>query len=130
MPHAGHFIGSMSCAFHLNTCVTTPEGKRYIVSTVGEYRPSFSRRHMDEIIKSGLSGLGVPLRARCDDEGFEPIGFERFFETMVFPAESADDRCCPWRMSSGAEIDFAGYANQGDAAEGHEAMCRKWEAPQ
>jgi hypothetical protein len=123
MPHAGHFIGGRSCVFHLNTYVPTG----YIVSTVGEYRPSFSRRHLDRVVQTGAR---EPLQARGDDEGPEEIGLGRFYETMVFKAVATDSKCCPWVQQSGEDLDFAGYQTADAATEGHEAMCRKWESPQ
>lgn len=123
MPHAGHLICGNSCAFHLNTYLPTG----HIVSTVGEYRPSFSRRHLDQLVKTGGK---EPIRARGDDEGFEEIGANRLYETMVFKAVAVGSKCCPWSQESGADIDFAGYNTAADATAGHEAMCRKWELPQ
>lgn len=125
MAHAGHFIGGASCRFVLNTYVPTG----YIVSTVGEYCPS--------VVFDGPRGsLNRAMRPRRDNDPPEELGFsgdpERpaLFETMVFRAVADDSKCCPWRQESGSELDGARYSTSDEAAEGHEAMCRKWEAPQ
>lgn len=95
MPCAGHFIGAGQCKFFKNTYVNG-----FIVSTVGEYRPS---------------GKTVE------------IGFERFYETMVFKAKKSDVSCCKYVQSSGRNIDFAGYKTELDAEFGHYRMVFKYE---
>lgn len=124
MPHPGHFICSFWCRFHLNTYVGN-----YIVSTVGEYLPDEGCREI--LAKS----RGITLEGRGDARlydylkkiDYEKLGFERKYETMVFIAkENKKDPCCPWRMETGRERDFAGYNTPEDAQKGHMAMCKKW----
>lgn len=97
MPHAGHFICGDRCQFKLNTYV----GK-YIVSTVGE---------MPNLLKP---------------EEFQEIGADRKYETMVFKAKKSKFKCCPYKISSGNNIDFAGYNKPEDAYNGHLILCQKW----
>ena len=123
MPHPGHFICSFDCRFHLSTYV----GK-YIVSTVGEYFPCDGTREI--IAKS----RGIELKVRGDERkydflnkiGYEEIGCDRKYETMVFEAyKDTKNKCCPYRMS-GSEKDFAGYNDPTDAFKGHMKLCLKW----
>jgi|SRR3989304_8309221 len=98
MGHAGHLCVSHSCSFHLNTYI----GK-YIVSTVGEYYPSFSREKM------------VTIGA----------GDKSFYETMVFKARRGNYSCCPFEQS-GDELDMERYETAGEAQKGHLKLCNKW----
>lgn len=126
MPHAGHLIVGNDCRFHLSTYV----GK-YIVSTVGEYLPD------SEIREILANSRGVSLVGRGDTRrhdymkkvGFEELGYGRTYETMVFKAIKAKEiSCCPFRMDSGSELDFAGYNTPEEAFSGHLKLCRKWAA--
>lgn len=104
MPHPGHLCIASQCRFHLNTYV----GK-YIVSTVGEYVPADSRES-DWMKKNG----------------FKEIGLDRTYETMVFKAVKSKDKCCPWRQSTGSNLDMEGYNDADSAAAGHMKTCIKW----
>jgi len=124
MPHAGHLIVGRDCRFHLNTCVGG-----YIVSTVGEYWPDRDIRRRSAELR------GITVEGRGDEWdanylrliGYEEIGYERLYETMVFRAVyDPENGCCPWRMESGDDLDFDGYNDAGDAFRGHMAMCAKW----
>lgn len=123
MPHAGHFICSRDCRFILNTYV----GK-YIVSTVGEYLPDYPVR---EIL---AESRGITLVGKGDARladymkkiGYETVGIDRKYETMVFPAKKSDDKCCPFRMKDSVNIDFAAYNEPEEAYKGHYKMCLKW----
>jgi hypothetical protein len=124
MPHPGHFIGARDCRFHLNTYVGG-----YIVSTLGEYLPDSQVR---EIL---AASRGVQLEGKGDAReadylrkiGYEKIGVERTYETMVFRAKrSKDNACCPWEQESGESLDFAPYNDPAEALEGHMRLCRKW----
>ncbi len=127
MPHPGHFICGFDCRFHLTTKVG-----EVIVSTVGEYFP-------DEPVREILAkSRGIELVGSGDERlrdyhrkiGFEDIGHQRKYETMVFRAEPApeDASCCPWRQTDGQELDFDGYNEPGPAYRGHLSMCDKWSA--
>jgi len=103
MGHAGHFIGSQDCQFHLNTYVNG-----YIVSTIGEYLPKPEPRRSD----------------------WHEIGYGRTYETFVFTAEPGELECCPWVASNWSEIDSRGYTDVGEASRGHLEMCRDYTARQ
>lgn len=125
MPHAGHFIGGRDCQFFLNTCVGD-----YVVSTVGEYLPDAPVR---EIF---ADSRGIALQGKGDARladymkkiGFEDIGYQRKYETMVFrsrPATAAE--CCPFEAAfEGGELDMDSYNEAGAAFRGHLALCLKW----
>jgi hypothetical protein len=123
MPHPGHLIVGNECRFHLNTYVGG-----FIVSTVGEYFPDAPVRELlaeSQGIK--LEGVGDARRADYMKKvGYQEIGFERTYETMVFKAMRSADSCCPWRQESGMNLDMEGYTNAGDATKGHLRLCRKW----
>ena len=91
----GHFIGSPDCCFHMHTTV---RGK-WRVSTVGCYHPASER----EGRKTG------PARE---------IGYQRLFETMVFPVKRG-------RVDY-TEVDMCGYKNVPEAEAGHAAMVAKY----
>ncbi len=106
MPHAGHFICADRCQFRMNTYVNG-----YIISTVGE----------------------LPKKYPDDGSGFEDIGFERKYETMVFHAiprntTDMDWQCCPYEAAtSGGDLDMAPYNTATDAYKGHIKMCEKYD---
>ena len=127
MPHAGHLIVGNDCRFHLTTCVGA---FRFIVSTVGDYLP-------DSMVRDILAeSRGVALEGRGDDRladymkkiGYETVGFDRKYETMVFKAVSAENGCCPWAQESGEHLDMRGYNSPDDAAKGHLELCEEWAA--
>lgn len=125
MPHAGHLCVGNDCRFHLNTCVGD-----YIVSTVGEYWPDSQVREITAESRGVvLKGMGDMRAADYREKiGFETIGYNRLYETMVFragPGES-ENKCCPYRASNFRELDFAGYNDPEEAFKGHMAMCEKW----
>ena len=124
--NAGHFICARWCQFHL----TTQVGK-WLISTVGQYLPSESMR---EIF---ADNRGIELEGKGDARrndytrkiGFEEIGYNRTFETMVFLAGDpcVVDGCnCGLPLIDGSEIDSNGYDTAGDATAGHMAMCEKY----
>ena len=123
MGHAGHLIVGNECQFRLNTNV----GK-YIVSTVGEYVPDSNVR---EIL---AESRGIKLEGKGDfrladwmkKNGYENIGFNRKYETMVFKSVETDSKCCPYRALDFNELDFCGYNLARDAYFGHIKMCDKW----
>lgn len=123
MPHAGHFICSDKCQFHLNTRV----GK-YIISTVGEYLS-------DSQVREILAGCReIELEGKGDAReydwkkkaGWEELGSGRTYETMVFKNKKSKHKCCPWEIKSGAEIDMDGYKDADSAYKGHLKLCNKY----
>jgi hypothetical protein len=131
--HAGHFICSDKCRFHLTTLV----GK-YLISTVGELWPERpvreihasvnDKRWLDE--HSHLKGDNFDFEY-MKKFGFEEIGCGRKYETMVFLAGKpcTDKKCgCGLPAISGLELDGDGYNNAGDATVGHMKMIKKYEA--
>lgn len=123
MPHPGHLIVGQDCRFHLSTYVG-----RFLVSTVGEYLPDSGTREI--LAKSRgivLEGIGDYRRADYMKKiGYETIGYERLYETMVFKAIKHKGNCCDWRQESGSELDFEGYNESKEATKGHMKMCLKW----
>ena len=127
MPHAGHFILGDRCKFHLNTYV----GK-YIVSTIGELwnDQSVRRIHADIYDKNwyleNMNKKGDKFdNAYMKRFGYEEIGCNRKYETMVFKARKSEHKCCPYEMT-GSELDFEGYNTAEDAYKGHLKLCKKW----
>ena len=102
---AAHFVGSESCRFHIATLVGD-----YVVSTVGDYRPSGFR------FEPGSKVYGAE------------IGCGRRYETMVFRNGGPCGCGCGMPEIDGSEIDFEGYNTRGEANAGHERMCQKYEA--
>jgi len=127
MPHAGHFILGNKCRFHLNTYV----GK-YIVSTVGELwndadiRRIYAGIYDKEWYAKNQFKKGDNFdSAYFEKFGYEELGIERTYETMVFRAKKSEHKCCPYERIAG-EIDFDGYKSADDAYSGHLKMCKKW----
>lgn len=126
MPHPAHFICAFDCRFHLATYVNG-----FIVSTVGELFPDAPVREIY------AQSRGIMLSGRGDDRcrdymqkiGYEDIGYNRKYETMVFKAEPNENICCPYRIESGTSIDMEGYNDPGDATKGHMALCLKYSDP-
>jgi hypothetical protein len=58
--------------------------------------------------------------------GYEEVGCERLYETMVFKAKKANQVCCPYVMSNAMELDCDGYVTPESATRGHMDMCKKW----
>lgn len=123
MPHPGHLIVSRDCRFHLNTYVGG-----YIVSTVGEYLPDSQVR---EIL---VESRGIKLEGKGDERladymrkvGYEEISCGTKYETMVFQAKKADDKCCPYTAKNREDVASRGYNTAGDAHQGHYEFCKKW----
>ncbi len=127
MPHPAHFICARDCKFFLATKV----GK-YIVSTVGEYLPNSAVQEIfNETRNLKLEGKGDEREADfLKKNGFEEIGLDRTYETMVFKAQKMQkDGCgsCPYRIDVKKEADFMGYNDGKSAYKGHLKFCRKYE---
>jgi len=131
MPHAGHLIVGHQCRFHLATKVG-----RFLVSTVGEYWPERAVREIHaEVHDPKWLTANKHLRGDAFDHayfkhfGFEELGTDRTYETMVFRVQRVrpnEDQCCPWRMISGMDIASDGYSKSAAAFKGHLAMCKKF----
>lgn len=128
MPHAGHFICARSCQFILNTYV----GK-YIVSTVGElWNDQIVRRIHASVHDKQWYEKNINLKGDYFDSaymkkfGFENIGCERKYETMVFKARKSEHKCCPYKIIVSEEVDTEGYNKPEDACRGHLKLCNKW----
>lgn len=133
MPHPGHFICAKDCKFFLNTYVNG-----YIVSTVGELWLDSAIRKMHAKVR------GIEIKGRGDEWdfnyakqiGYEDIGHNRKYETMVFKAKRNDrsgEKCCPYTIDvADGELDFLPYNTADAARKGHLALCEKYsnvEAP-
>lgn len=126
--NAGHLIVSEWCRFHLCTNV----GK-YLVSTVGEYWPERLSRELHAQIYDPK--WHEENRNRRGDDydhaymkrfGFEEIGCNRKYETMVFRAGTRCTCGCGMPIISGSELDSDGYNDRKTANVGHNKMCKKW----
>lgn len=130
-----HFICARDCRFHIATLV----GGKYMVSTVGEYWPDrkvrgilAGSRNVPRLMENeALKGDAFDA-AYMEKFGYEEIGYDRKYETMVFEVtgkvceyEGCD---CGLPEIIPSEIGFAGYNNAKDANEGHERLCREWES--
>lgn len=124
---AGHFICSRDCRFHLTTLIG-----RHLISTVGELLPDSAVREIYARTRGiVLEGMGDARLAdwmkKC---GFEDVGYQRKYETMVFRVSGK--RCKAPECGCGlpdiipSELDFAGYNTAGAATAGHMRLCRKW----
>jgi hypothetical protein len=128
MPHAGHFIMGNSCRFRLNTYV----GK-YIVSTVGELftDQQVKRIHAEiqdpkwyaenRLEKGDVFDYKYQMKF-----GYDDLGSDRTYETMVFVARKSKEKCCPWEIDVSEEVDMNGYNKAEDAYAGHLKLCKKW----
>ena len=130
MPHPAHFICSRDCRFFLATKV----GK-FIVSTVGEYFPDRAVReiHAQVYDAEWLAKNKILKGDHFDAEymkkfGYEEIGYGRKYETMVFKAmpRKHKNRCCPYMIISGDNVDFEGYNSAEEAYKGHLKLCNKY----
>jgi hypothetical protein len=126
--HAGHLIVGRWCRFHLATQVGT-----YLVSTVGEYWPERPVREIHAKVYDP-QWLAQNSHLRGDDFdhaymvkfGYEQVGFDRKYETMVFKAGEPcnDPECgCGLPTISGCEIRARGSSAAGEAARFHFEFC-------
>ena len=128
MPHAGHFICGARCEFKLNTYV----GK-YIVSTVGELwneravREIHAKVHDPKWLSKNIILKGDNFDdAYMKEFGFEDIGYNRKFETMVFKAKKSKYKCCPYGIIVLKEMEMDCYNDEVLAFKGHMKLCEKW----
>lgn len=128
MPHPAHFMCSDRCQFHLATKVG-----RYIVSTVGEYWPERSVRDVHASIHDPKWHAENKHRKGDDYDrvymmrfGFEDIGFDRKYETMVFKAEKMPPegcKACTYKINVQKDSAFEGYNDAESARRGHMKYC-------
>lgn len=127
---AGHFICARWCQFHLCTKVG-----EYLVSTVGRLWLERSSREIHAKVHDPEWFAANQMRRGDDFDhaymkrfGYDNVGYERKFESMVFLAGKPCDapEChCGLPEISGSELDFAGYNDAKSATEGHYALCEK-----
>lgn len=125
--NAGHFICGSNCRFHLTTQIGN-----HLVSTVGQLVFDEGTREITAQCRGiTLEGKGdARLADYMNKIGYEEIGYNRTYETMVFElngkvCESKECQCgLPEIIPS--ELDTMGYNDGGAATKGHMAMCHKW----
>lgn len=135
MPHAAHFIASDHCQFHMATYL----GNGYVVSTVGEYWPERIVREIHASIYDPQWHHANNSRKGDDYDhaykarfGFEEIGMNRTYETMVFRAVPIEDHpdkdgtCCPYVAATGEDLDYNAYNDAKAAYDGHMELCKTW----
>jgi hypothetical protein len=129
--NAAHFICGNNCRFHMATVVGD-----YLVSTVGQLWSSRGSREIHaQVHDPAWLSENQHLRGDHFDHaymqkfGYEDIGCDRKFETMVFKAGKiciAKGCDCGLPTIEGSELDFNGYNTAGEATRGHMELCRKW----
>jgi hypothetical protein len=110
---AGHFICGRWCRFHLCTQVGD-----FLVSTVGMYVHPMNGKGHERAEAEWLAK---------NPNGAE-IGYQRFYETMVFKAGkpcTADGCGCGQPGLDSGELDGDGYNDVKAATIGHRMMCLK-----
>jgi hypothetical protein len=122
--NAMHFICGQSCRFHMGTKIGS-----FIISTVGEYLPDSQVRDILAMSRNKpLVGNGDAREADwMNKHGYEDIGLDRKYETMVFKASGKTCECgCFLPQIIPSELDFEGYNDPKSATAGHRAMCQQW----
>ena len=125
--NAGHLIVSSNCQFHLCTQIGD-----FLVSTVGEYVPDAPVREMLAINRGvELTGRGdARLADYMNKFGFEEIGVNRTYESMVFRVTGdvchAPGCACGLPSVDYAHLALLGYTTAGAATLGHMALCRQY----
>jgi hypothetical protein len=104
----------------------------YLVSTLGEYVPDEQVREILANCRNlHLEGVGdARLYDWLNKAGYEEIGMDRVYESMVFPAgKPCHARGCGCGLPEilHPDVDFAGYLTPAAATLGHYALCEKWE---
>ncbi len=129
--NAGHFICANHCRFHMTTQVGP-----WLVSTVGQYWPERGSREIHaKIYDPGWLATNIHLKGDTFDAayferfGYEEIGCDRKFETMVFEAGEPctfAECACGLPKISGHELAFNSYNRADAATKGHLALCEKF----
>lgn len=129
--NAGHLCVAQWCRFHLCTQVGD-----LLISTVGEYWPERAVREIHAQVHD-LKWLSENHRLKGDNFdaaymkrfGYEEVGCDRKYETMVFdagsPCQAEGCNCGIPRPASWSELAVDGYQTAGEATGGHLAMCFK-----
>ena len=124
--NALHFICGNKCQFHLATKV----GK-HVISTVGELwlergsREIHAEVHDIKWLQENKHLLGNNFDYAYKKRfGFEEIGCDRKFETLVF--KIAKDYECGCPKIEPSELDSDMYNSHEEANKGHLKMCKKW----
>ena len=97
---AHHFVGAEHCRFHLATFVA---GGRWLVSTVGDYRPNGD--------KQAIIG-----------------GYDALYETMVFATDPTDLHDGEPTVIDWSDSWCQHYGDGASATQGHLSACREWDA--
>ena len=131
--NAGHLCVGRWCRFHLCTQVGN-----YLVSTVGQYWPERPAREVHAQVHDPkwLAKHGILRGDNFDAKylehfGYEDIGCDRKFETMVFKTTGkiCSEKSCDCGMplvADWGELDADAYNDAGSATQGHMKMCKKW----
>jgi hypothetical protein len=130
--HAAHLIVGDHCRFHMATLIGD-----YIVSSVGEYWPERSSReihakyHDATWLASNQHRLGDDFDWHYMKKfGYETIGCDRKYETMVFRVTGKMCDCgCGLPKIIPSELDFDSYNDAIAARKGHMELCAKWADP-
>lgn len=124
---AAHFICGSQCEFHLATQIGTR-----IVSTVGKLFPDSKVRAIyaqsrGVVIEGKGDEWDWNYRHKMPNHGYEQIGCDRLYETMVFDLSGKICGCgCGLPKIIPNELDCRGYNDAIEATEGHMELCRKW----
>lgn len=126
LPRPAHFCCSDKCRFHLAT-----EVGGYIVSTVGELFFDSDVRRLTASVKDKewfaenekLKGDYFDI-AYMKRFGFEDIGTNRKYETMVF--KSTKNYSGEFEIVVTECVDSKGYNDDKSAIKGHTELCLKW----
>jgi len=105
---AGHFICSDRCLFHRNTLIEYAN-KKWVVSTVGNMVDIHAYGYPDKVI-------------------IDTIGYERYFETMAFEADSNDkflDADVSKQLDFDSEWSISEPWKEKEANDMHEAVIKE-----
>lgn len=106
-----------------------------MVSTVGELWQDRAVREIHAQVRDP-EWLVMNVHLKGDDFdhaymqkfGYQEIGYDRKYETMVFEITGEECQCgCGLPKIVPSELDSSSYNDAKAATEGHEKICRKWE---
>ncbi len=132
--HAGHFICSRWCRFHLCT-----EVGNFLISTVGEYWPDRPVREIHAQVQDPIwLSENCHLKGNSFDAAYmSRFGFERLgagedsiYETLVF--RLTGERCATTDCGCGlptphwSEVDGRRAAKAGEATKNHYEFCETY----